>query len=184
MVKLASISPDASPEEVAAIVAAISAAQVTVVDDHGDDDSLHEWVHAARANARVHLRVCDDDGNVIHEERAKSFVSDKRRRAVIRRDGRCRWPGCPHRRRLQVHHLHPSSWGGPDDIANLAAVCPYHHGLLIPTATTSSKVSPTSPTASTSVSSRRWNAGNDDSKRWLSPSERVVTRRDEPILDN
>jgi hypothetical protein len=48
MVKLASISPDASPEEVAAIVAAISAAQVTVVDDHGDDDSLHEWVHAAR----------------------------------------------------------------------------------------------------------------------------------------
>jgi hypothetical protein len=91
-----------------------------------------EWVHAARANARVHLRVCDDDGNVIHEERAKSFVSEKRRRAVIRRDGRCRWPGCPHRRRLQVHHLHPSSWGGPDHISNLAAVCPYHHGLLIP----------------------------------------------------
>jgi hypothetical protein len=48
MVKLASISPDASPEEVAAIVAAISAAQVTVVDDAGADDSLHEWVHAAR----------------------------------------------------------------------------------------------------------------------------------------
>jgi hypothetical protein len=91
-----------------------------------------EWVHAARANARVHLRVCDDDGNVFHEERARSFLSPKRRRAVVRRDGRCRWPGCEHRLRLQVHHLHPSSWGGPDDISNLAAVCPYHHGLLIP----------------------------------------------------
>ncbi len=90
-----------------------------------------EWVAAARANARVHLRVCDN-GNVIHEERARSFVSPKRRRAVVRRDGRCRWPGCEHRLRLQVHHLHPSSWGGPDDSSNLAAVCPYHHGLLIP----------------------------------------------------
>ena len=90
-----------------------------------------EWVHAARANARVHLRVLDD-GNVIHEDRARSFVSPKRRRAVVRRDGRCRWPGCEHRLRLQVHHLHPSSWGGPDDISNLAAVCPYHHGRLVP----------------------------------------------------
>ncbi|MFN8025033.1 MAG: hypothetical protein U0W40_01365 [Acidimicrobiia bacterium] len=48
MVKLASISPDATPEEVAAIVAAITASQVTVVEDAGVDDTLHEWVHAAR----------------------------------------------------------------------------------------------------------------------------------------
>jgi hypothetical protein len=91
-----------------------------------------EWVDAARANARVHLRVVDDDGNVIHEERARSFVSEKRRRAVIRRDGRCRWPGCGRRLRLQVHHLRPRSWGGSDEMANLASVCGYHHGLLIP----------------------------------------------------
>ncbi len=91
-----------------------------------------EWVDAARANARVHLRVMDDDGNVIAEDRARAFVSQKRRRAVVRRDGRCRWPGCNRRLRLQVHHLHPSSWGGSDDTSNLAAVCAYHHGLLVP----------------------------------------------------
>jgi len=91
-----------------------------------------EWVEAARANARVRLRVVDDDGNVLHEERARSFVSQKRRQAVVRRDGRCRWPGCARRLRLQVHHLRPRSWGGTDDISNLAAVCPYHHALLIP----------------------------------------------------
>ena len=91
-----------------------------------------EWVEAARANARVHLRVVDDDGNVIHEDRARTFVSQKRRRAIVRRDGRCRWPGCNRRLRLQVHHLHPSSWGGTDDTSNLAAVCAYHHGLLVP----------------------------------------------------
>jgi hypothetical protein len=91
-----------------------------------------EWVDAARANARVHLRVVDDDGNVIAEDRARTFVSQKRRRAVVRRDGRCRWPGCNRRLRLQVHHLHPSSWAGTDDTSNLASVCAYHHGLLIP----------------------------------------------------
>jgi hypothetical protein len=47
MVKLSSISPDASPEEIAAIVAAIAAAQ-PVAFDEAVDDSLHEWVHAAR----------------------------------------------------------------------------------------------------------------------------------------
>jgi len=91
-----------------------------------------EWVDAARANARVHLRVVDDDGNVIAEDRARTFVSQKRRRAIVRRDGRCRWPGCNRRLRLQVHHLHPCSWGGADDTSNLASVCAYHHGLLVP----------------------------------------------------
>ncbi len=91
-----------------------------------------EWVDTARANARVHLRVMNDDSNVIVEDRARTLVSQKRRRAVVRRDGRCRWPGCSRRLRLQVHHLHPSSWGGSDDTSNLASVCAYHHGLLIP----------------------------------------------------
>ena len=91
-----------------------------------------EWVDAARANARIHLRVVDDDGNVIVEDRARTFVSQKRRRAIVRRDGRCRWPGCNRRLRLQVHHLQPSSWGGSDDTSNLASVCAYHHGLLVP----------------------------------------------------
>ena len=35
-------------------------------------------------------------------------------------------------RRLQNHHLVPSSWGGTDEPDNLARVCPHHHGLLIP----------------------------------------------------
>ena len=91
-----------------------------------------EWVAAARANARLHLQAVDAFGAAVGEGRARKFVSDKRRRAVIRRDGHCRWPGCRRRLRLQVHHLVPPSWGGSDDIANLAAVCPAHNALLIP----------------------------------------------------
>jgi hypothetical protein len=45
---LRSISPDATPEEVAAILAAIAATQPAPVDDVRRDDTLHEWVHAAR----------------------------------------------------------------------------------------------------------------------------------------
>ncbi|HXY91652.1 MAG TPA: acyl-CoA carboxylase epsilon subunit [Acidimicrobiia bacterium] len=51
---LRSINPDATPEEVAAIVAALAAsvasragADVTV-----PDDGLHEWVRAARVRSR------------------------------------------------------------------------------------------------------------------------------------
>jgi hypothetical protein len=44
---LRSISPDATPEEIAAILAAIAACTPAPVE--GDrDDTLHEWVHAAR----------------------------------------------------------------------------------------------------------------------------------------
>jgi hypothetical protein len=91
-----------------------------------------EWVDAWRAELSVQLRAVGEHGTPVAEGPTRKFVSDKRRRAVIRRDGHCRWPGCRRRLSLQVHHLVPSSWGGGDDIANLAAVCPAHHALLIP----------------------------------------------------
>jgi hypothetical protein len=40
--------------------------------------------------------------------------------------------GIPTPARAPGAHLQPSSWGGTDDIANLAAVCPSHHALLVP----------------------------------------------------
>jgi hypothetical protein len=46
-VRLRSISPEASPEEIAAILAAIAASQPAPVEE-ARDDTLHEWVHAAR----------------------------------------------------------------------------------------------------------------------------------------
>jgi hypothetical protein len=46
-VRLRSISPEASPEEIAAILAAIAATQPAPVEE-ARDDTLHEWVHAAR----------------------------------------------------------------------------------------------------------------------------------------
>ena len=44
---LRSISPEATPAEIAAILAAIAATQ-PVPAEEASDDTLHEWVHAAR----------------------------------------------------------------------------------------------------------------------------------------
>jgi hypothetical protein len=44
---LRSISPEATPEEVAAILAAIASATAAPATEP-EDDTLHEWVHAAR----------------------------------------------------------------------------------------------------------------------------------------
>jgi hypothetical protein len=49
---LALITPDATPEEVAAIVAALALLQVPGVEDDAPTDGLHEWVHAARLRSR------------------------------------------------------------------------------------------------------------------------------------
>ncbi len=49
---LKAISPDATPEEVAAIVAAIAELTRSATVPPSGDDTLHEWVHAARLAAR------------------------------------------------------------------------------------------------------------------------------------
>jgi hypothetical protein len=83
-------------------------------------------------NAKFQTVVEDDDGTPREVGTVRTISSAKVRRAVLRRDGKCRIPGCEHRHRLQVHHLWPRSWGGRDDFANLAAVCPKHHTQLAP----------------------------------------------------
>jgi hypothetical protein len=49
---LRSISPSATPEEVAAIVAAIAELSRRASVAPARDDSLHEWVHASRLTSR------------------------------------------------------------------------------------------------------------------------------------
>ena len=50
-------------------------------------------------------------------------MSPKIARAVLLRDRHCRVPGCEIDYGLHVHHLRPRSWGGTDDLSDLAAVC-------------------------------------------------------------
>jgi hypothetical protein len=92
-------------------------------------DSLLEQL---RANATIEPMLVDECGAVVGFGRRTSAISPKLRRAVLLRDTQCRVPGCARRRGLEVHHLVPRTWGGNDEISNLACVCPAHHRLLVP----------------------------------------------------
>jgi hypothetical protein len=89
-------------------------------------------VEALRAQAKVEPVLVDGAQNPIAVGRVESVLSEKSKRVVRQRDGKCRWPGCDRRVGLEVHHLWPRSWGGQDAKWNLAAVCAMHHGQLIP----------------------------------------------------
>jgi hypothetical protein len=93
-------------------------------------------VESLRAQAKVEAVLVDSDGAPITSGRTAGVVPPKVVRAIRLRDGKCRWPGCDRRTGLQVHHLWPASWGGPDEQCNLACVCvgggTDHHALLAP----------------------------------------------------
>jgi hypothetical protein len=93
-------------------------------------------LEALRATANVEAVLVDADGIAHATGTTRPVLSPKITRAVLLRDGHCRWPGCTRHHSLQVHHLWPRSWGGTDDIANLAAVCTGggtdHHPQLAP----------------------------------------------------
>ena len=108
-------------------------------------------VEALRAQATIEAVLVDDTGVSVARGRGGSALSAKIARAVLLRDGHCRWPGCERRHGLQVDHLVPRSWGGSDGLANLAAVCAGGvdcHGLLAPTDPGCSPATPTNPTGS------------------------------------
>ena len=91
-------------------------------------------VERLRAGARIEPVLLDESGAPVAVGKIASSVSSKVRRAVLLRDGHCRCGvgGCDLRYGLHVHHLRPRSWGGSDEIANLAMVASRHHPLLIP----------------------------------------------------
>jgi hypothetical protein len=89
-------------------------------------------VEALRASASIEPVLVDDDGVPTVIGRRTTGLSPKLARAVLLRDGHCRCGSCDLRYGLQVHHLQPRSWGGSDDLSNLAAVASVHHPMLIP----------------------------------------------------
>jgi len=59
--------------------------------------------------------------------RTRRVVTTAQRRLVETRDGGCAFPGCPHTRHLDIHHIVHWLDGGPTDVANLVALCRHHH---------------------------------------------------------
>lgn len=71
---------------------------------------------------------CDENATPISAGRSRRSAPDKLRRVLMKRDKRCRFPGCRRRHHLIVHHI--KEWatdGGPTDYHNLVMLCSVHH---------------------------------------------------------
>jgi hypothetical protein len=90
-------------------------------------DSLLEQL---RANATIEPVLVDNDGTPRTIGKRFPALSPKIVRAVLLRDHGCQI--CGRRHRLQIHHLRPRSWGGTDELSDLAAVCTTCHPDLVP----------------------------------------------------
>jgi hypothetical protein len=89
-------------------------------------------VELLRASASVEPVLVDGEGTPVAIGKRNRALSPKLQRAVLLRDGHCRCGNCDFRYGLHVHHLRPRTWGGSDELSNLATVASVHHPLLIP----------------------------------------------------
>ncbi|HWP06733.1 MAG TPA: hypothetical protein VNN72_13360, partial [Polyangiaceae bacterium] len=77
------------------------------------------------------------------QARATQTIPPAKRRTVLRRDAKCRVPGCRHAVFTEPHHLERRCEGGKHLVANLLTLCGAHHraahdGSLIITGTPAS----------------------------------------------
>ena len=70
----------------------------------------------------------DGDGRTVGIGSTARTVPPALRRALMVRDGRCRFGDCTARRFLHGHHI--DHWPAPTEMGNLAMVCYQHHHAL------------------------------------------------------
>jgi hypothetical protein len=70
------------------------------------------------------------DGTPLDVGRKRRTPTARLRRALRRRDGCCRFPGCGRRRFVHAHHVVHWINGGETKLVNLILLCSYHHRLV------------------------------------------------------
>lgn len=76
------------------------------------------------------VTMIERDGTPLSVGRRSRAIPPALRRALRRRDGGCRFPGCTHTRHLHAHHIEHWARGGSTEIGNLVQLCSYHHRLV------------------------------------------------------
>ncbi|MCY3813292.1 MAG: DUF222 domain-containing protein [Gammaproteobacteria bacterium] len=75
--------------------------------------------------------IQDARGNLLNYGRRRRIVPGRLLRALKLRDhSRCRFPGCPHQRHVEAHHVRHWIDGGETRLDNLVLLCSAHHRLL------------------------------------------------------
>jgi hypothetical protein len=117
--------------------ASISRHERTLVMVHIDADRAHAHLHDGPALDLDTARriACDAPVclllrkglEVLGLGRTQRLPSRAQRRALMARDGGCRFPGCGERRYVEAHHVVHWTDGGPTDVDNLLLLCWRHH---------------------------------------------------------
>jgi hypothetical protein len=90
-----------------------------------------DTLEAILCDAVIEVTVRDRDGTLKPLGPSRRVLSPRVRRMILARDQGCVVDGCGSRYRLQPHHVIPRSQGGTHDPSNLAAVCWFHHHIVI-----------------------------------------------------
>lgn len=73
-------------------------------------------------------KVMTVGSHVVNLGRSVRFASEQQYRALVVRDGGCRWPGCHIPAAwCEIDHLLPAHAGGATDLDNLVMWCSHHH---------------------------------------------------------
>jgi hypothetical protein len=75
----------------------------------------------------VEVVVEDENGNALSVGRRRRTFSAALWRAVLHRDGACRFPGCTNRLYLEGHHIVHWAQGGETSLDNACLLCSRHH---------------------------------------------------------
>jgi hypothetical protein len=135
LVALASVkvAADADPDR-ATIVAVIELAAICDDDPHAtaeletSEPLATDTARRLVCDSRLSVLVQDRDGRAVGVGTTARVVGPALRRALMVRDGHCRFGDCTSCRFLHAHHI--VHWPAPTEMSNLAMVCYSHHHSL------------------------------------------------------
>jgi hypothetical protein len=96
------------------------------------EDAQHVSAETSKrvsCDAAVVVMTHAPDGSVLDVGRRTRTISPALRRALVQRDGGCRFPGCS-QRRCDAHHVHHWANGGATSLDNTLLLCRFHHRLV------------------------------------------------------
>jgi len=89
-----------------------------------------ETVRRLGCDAAVVRILETSEGEPLDVGRKTRVIPPALRRALKRRDGGCRFPGCTHTRFVDGHHIQHWADGGTTCLSNLVSICRFHHRLV------------------------------------------------------
>jgi hypothetical protein len=107
------------------------------VNGEGGESELEDKGHVSAETSRRMACDCsvvhwqdNEAGEPLNIGRKTRSIPPAIRRALKRRDGGCRFPGCSCSRFVDAHHIHHWADGGETSMDNLLLLCRRHHRLL------------------------------------------------------